>query len=491
MLTSFKHSAYAVIALSLAACSGADGAPGAMGEPGTQGAAGAPGGAGPQGPAGPQGSASPIPTPATTPTAFKVRIENIAPWSALASGVASVPIGASAGGPIGSGGAYEIELNAGKKQSLSFVSMLGESNDWYFAPGPDGIPLYDATGAPISGDVTSQVSLWNAGTEIDQEPAVGDATGPKQPNPTFGAADPDATVRLVPAVAPLTAGGTFTLPAIASMIRVTLTAKGDGHFVVRVENTSTASTLVTSAGARSVHLSPLVWALHGVPAPFFTPGQPDRGLGLELVAESGRFPALAQATSELTGFATPISPGVWVVHASGEPLYSEGLADRGLGLERIAESGNVGPLSTALKAALPTGASATGTFDTPVGATAASAAAPGRAYELTVSAKPGERLSFATMFGMSNDWFFGTAADGLALFDATGTPRRGDVTHEIFVFDAGTEIDQVPAIGADTGPQQSSPDQGANDPIRQVRLVSPGTYAPTASAHLRVTLTPM
>jgi hypothetical protein len=137
------------------------------------------------------------------------------------------------------------------------------------------------------------------------------------------------------------------------------------------------------------------------------------------------------------------------------------------------------------------GASATGTFDTPVGATAASAAAPGKAYELTVSAKPGERLSFATMFGMSNDWFFGTAADGLALFDATGTPRRGDVTHEIFVFDAGTEIDQVPAIGADTGPQQSSPDQGANDPIRQVRLVSPGTYAPTASAHLRVTLTPM
>lgn len=477
------------LALSLAACSGQDGMDGARGEPGTPGTAGPTGPAGGDGPAGPAGPAgSSAPGPSTASASFKLRIENVAPWSVLKSGVVSVPVGAAAAGAIGAGGAYQFEITAGKKQSLSFVSMFGESNDWFFAPGPDGIPLYDSAGKPISGDVTSQIMLWNAGTEIDQEPAVGDATGPKQSSPDFGAADPDPKVRMLSSTVSLTAGGTFTLPAIASMIRVTLTPRGDTRFMVRVENVSTSTTLVTSAGSREIHLAPLVWALHTASGPFFTPGSPDRGLGLEYEAEAGRFIPLGGAMENLSGVPTPVSPGVWLVHGRGEPLFSLGVADRGMGIERIAESGNPGPLSDALKAKPPTGTSAQGVFDTPVGATSAGAAAPGKAYEITFSAKPGERFSFATMFGMSNDWFFGTPADGLRLFELDGSPRIGDVTSEIMLFDAGTELDQELAIGSDVGPQQSSADQGTADPIKQVRLVPSERYPFPASAHLRVTL---
>ena len=59
-------------------------------------------------------------------------------------------------------------------QSVSFAAMLTESNDWFFATGPDGIPLF-TDGVPTSGDVTKYVSIWDAGTEANQEPAVGDA----------------------------------------------------------------------------------------------------------------------------------------------------------------------------------------------------------------------------------------------------------------------------------------------------------------------------
>ena len=362
--------------------------------------------------------------------------------------------------------------------------MFGESNDWFFAPGPSGIALYDADGNPVSGDVTSQVSLWNAGTEIDQEPAVGDSTGPKQPAPDYGAPDPDPTVRQLAQNVTLSDGSTFALPDIAAMIKVTLTPGANGQFTLTIANVSTATTLVTSQGARGIHISPAVWALHTAPAPLFTPGSADRAQGLELVAESGRGAMLAAQLEELTGWATPISPGVFVVHTDPEPLYALGLADAGKGLEQLAESGN----NTVLGGAMAHVAGMNGgMFDVPVGATAKAAAKPGDAFELTVQGLPGDHVSFASMFGFSDDWFFATKPEGIALFDDLGNPVSGEVTEDVGIYDAGTEVDEEPAIGADTGPQQAMPDQGAVDPVHQVREAA---YAVPASAHLRVTLTP-
>jgi hypothetical protein len=433
---------------------------------------------------------TPDAAPAPTPTAFTVRIENVAPWTVLKSGTQTIKLGQSAPGPLGPGDAYEVDFTAGKNQKVSFAAMLGESNDWFFAPGPEGIALYDADGMPTSGDVTAQVSLWNAGTEIDQEPAVGDATGPKQSAPDFGAPDPTPGVHELGSVATLSDGSSFALPAITSMIRVTLTPGADRHFTLRLENVSTATTLHTSAGDRAIHVSPFVWAVHIAPAPFFAEGANDRGMGLELIAESGRVAMLGDAIATLSGAATPLSPGVYAVHHAAEPLFSLDQPDRGMGLERIAESGNPVPMATAFSTTPPADVVDTGVFNMPEGATAAGPATPGHAYEIHVSALPGDRLSLVTMFGMSDDWFFGTAPGGLALFDADGHAVHGDQTAGFALYDAGTEVDEELAIGPDTGPQQAAPDQGALDPTALVRLVPAATYAAPVASHLKVTITP-
>lgn len=430
----------------------------------------------------------PMMDPSSSTTTFKVRVENIAPWTVLKSGLQDRKTDNTTGA-AGPGKAFEITFTAGAKQKISFATMLGQSNDWFFGPGPTGIALYDATGAPRSGDVTSEVSLWDAGTEIDQEPSVGDATGPRQgAHADLGAPDPDPTVRSVGAVAQLSNGTTFALPSIRSMIRVTLTPGADRQFTLLVENVSTATTLTTSLGPSGVGLSPVVWALHLADGPLFTIGSADRALGLEQVAESGRGAELAASLHALSGWPTPLSPGVFVVHQDSEPLYGLGVADTGRGLEELAESGSVMLLADSV--ARSAGSSAHGVFNTPLGATAPGAARPGDVYEFEVTGSAGDRVSFATMFGMSNDWFFATRPDGIALFDAAGRPVSGDVSGAIALYDAGTEIDQEPAIGADTGPQQAAPNSGRIDPVRIVREVPPTVNGALATAHVRVTLEP-
>jgi hypothetical protein len=423
---------------------------------------------------------------------FKVKLENVAPFAYLKSGTVATAVGAAAAGPIGPGQAFEFTFTAGKGHKLSFAAMFGQSNDWFFGFDPGGLDLYAADGTPVSGDVTSHVSLWNAGTEVDEEPAVGPHTGPKQATSTDGpgAPDPDSKVRKVPAAVTLTAGGTFNVPATAAMIKVVITpSAATRQFLVHIENASTdGATLMTSQGWQPVRISPLVWAVTTGGDPFFTDGMADRGKGLENIAESGDIAPLAATLPPLTGVATGISPGVWVIHGSGSPLYAVGMPDRGMGLENIAESGNIVPLSTALMATLPAGATAQGLWNTPVGASAPGPAGPGASYEFSVTARPGDRLSFVTMYGWSNDWFFGTPDTGITLFDAGGLPVAGDVTAMMKLFDAGTELSQEPAVGSDTGPQQASATQGPADSDPQVREVASSVYATPVSQHIRVTV---
>lgn len=417
--------------------------------------------------------------------ALRVRIENIAPWTLLKSAALAEHTG-GATGPLSPGQAFEIRLTAGKQQALSFAAMLGESNDWFFAPGPQGIALFDGDGRPRSGDVTSEIALWDAGTEVDQEPAVGPDTAPKQAAPDQGAPDPDPAIAELSGEIELSDGSRFALPAVEAMIRATLTPASDGEFVLRIENVSTADTLKTSRGDCAIHVSPLVWALHMMPAPLFEDGKPDRGQGLERIAEEGNPDPLAASLEELTGFATPVSPGVFVVHHGGQPIYSLGQPDRGVGLERIAEDGNAAPLGEAFAQEPPEDATQTGVFDHAVGADMAGPAVPGQAYELDIDASEGGRLSFAAMYGMSNDWLFATPPDGIELDSLRDGGQDGiDVTDMIAIYDAGTEIDQEIAIGPFTAPQQPEPNTGPADPDNQVRNAD---YPLPASAHVRVTI---
>lgn len=426
-------------------------------------------------------------TPDVMPTTFKVRLENVAPFTQLKSGVYNTRVGGSAPGPLAPGDAFEFSFTAGKGQKLEFASMFGQSNDWVFATPPGGIPLYEGTN-PISGDITSSISLWDVGTEVDEEPAVGPHTGPNQASSTDGpgAADPNPRVRRVGSpTTTLTSGASFSVPAVSSMLRATVSSDASTRtFTVRIENVSQdGETLRTSAGGKPVRISPGVWTLSTGGEPLFSEGQVDRGLGLEALAESGDVTALSGAVARTTGVGTPISPGVFVVHSdAASPFFTLGSPDRGQGLERIAESGNISPLLDSLTAQ---SMDMFGGFTMPEGASAAGPAAPGAAYSFEVTARPGERLSLVTMYGMSNDWVFGTVPEGLALFDDAGQPISGDQSAALRLYDVGTEVDEELAIGAHTGPQQLSADDGPADSNNKVRETSDGVPVTT---HLKLTL---
>ena len=121
---------------------------------------------------------------------FAIRLENTGAFRVLKSGLFNTPVGAASPRALAPGDRYEFSVTAARGHSLSFATMLTESNDWFLAPGPQGIPLWGADGRPVSGDVTEHVSVWNAGTEVDQEPAVGLDTAPSQAYSEQGAADP-------------------------------------------------------------------------------------------------------------------------------------------------------------------------------------------------------------------------------------------------------------------------------------------------------------
>ncbi len=410
------------------------------------------------------------------PTNFQVTIENVsAEYDLISSGAFDTPVEDTAAGPIASGMSYEATFSAGVGDRLHFATMFVQSNDLFYAPDENGIALYDGSGNPVSGDVTSQVALWDAATEGDQEPGVGADQAPRQAGPNTGAADTVNTVRL--------ADNNFgNLPTVASAIRVTVTSLGDHQFTLRIDNI--ASDMSTSGGAVPVLLAPGVFAVGSGSGVLFTPGMPDPGDGLEALAEDGDVSGLSAALAGRTGVTTPIAPGVWAVHDVSGVLFSSGSPDAGLGLEALAEDGDPSALAAALASV--SGVQSSGVFNTPDGASAPGVVAPGGSYSFTVSGVPGDRLSFATMFVQSNDLFYAPAEGGITLFSGS-TPTAGDVTSLVLLWDAGTEVNEEPGVGSTQAPRQGEPNSGA-DESGNVQQVDDGFTYP--SPVLRVIITP-
>jgi len=94
--------------------------------------------------------------------------------------------------------------------------MFVQSNDLFYAPGTDGVPLYE-DGEPVTGDVTDQFTLWDAGTEQNQEPGTGGDQAPRQMEADSGPSE-DATVRNVMSV-----DDGFDYPATGDVLEVTVT----------------------------------------------------------------------------------------------------------------------------------------------------------------------------------------------------------------------------------------------------------------------------
>lgn len=185
-----------------------------------------------------------------------------------------------------------------------------------------------------------------------------------------------------------------------------------------------------------------------------------------------------------------LSPGVWLVHGKNAPLFTTGKHDRGKGLEAQAEDGNPAVLAESLKKQ--PGVKSSGVFNTPVDATAPGPIGPGGAYEFTFTATPGSRLSFAMMFGQSNDLLYSPNDTGIALFDKKGKPISGDITSKVSLWDVGTEVNEEPGTGPNQAPRQSAPNTGReeHEPVRLITAVHDGFAYPKTPDVMRITITP-
>ena len=195
------------------------------------------------------------------------------------------------------------------------------------------------------------------------------------------------------------------------------------------------------------------------------------------------------ATGDASKQTVPVSPGAYAVHAEPGALFAAGEPDRGEGLESIAEDGDPSMLAESLPG--DGDVTASGAFTTPVDAMEPAPIGPGGAYEFSFEATPGDRLSFAAMFVPSNDLFFAPDDRGLALFDGD-EPLSGDVTAAIDLWDAGTEANEEPGVGQNQAQRQ--PEAGAgtmtDEPVRLVTAVADGYDYPYVPEVLRASLHP-
>jgi hypothetical protein len=167
-----------------------------------------------------------------------------------------------------------------------------------------------------------------------------------------------------------------------------------------------------------------------------------------------------------TGGAIWLTPGAYAVFEESNPMFTEGEA-ASIGLEALAEAGpptgfqGEDGLVDELQAADVGGAGAYGRSATvedpndPMGEVpGAPPIAPDGAFEFEVTAEPGQRFTFASMYVPSNDVFV-SPETGIEFYD-DGTPVSGRVTADFGLWDAGTEGNGQPGVDPTGAPAQAN-----------------------------------
>lgn len=328
------------------------------------------------------------------------------------------------------GESISVQFSAGKGQALSFVTMYGWSNDLFFAPANPGIQVYKEDGTPIEGDVSGQIKLWDNGTRINQAP------GAAVSHP--GAAE--TTAKNITEVNGTDSQGNTYAPA-SSLIKGILHYNGNSIFTLTITNTSGGTSNPTP-------FSPGVWAISYAaggnllnPHPLYEAGKPSAN-GLTNIAEMGDNSVLGNYIQGQTGIFTPLSPILVVVYNGiDNPIYQTGEKDRGQGLKKLAQTGDAGELAAYLK----TVKGVKNVYVLPAPNTTvllpkAGTQAGGRVSQ-QLNIVPGDRIAIATMYGLSNDWFFASKGNG------TAADQTGDISGSIGLFDNGTAVNQFPGAG--------------------------------------------
>lgn len=214
---------------------------------------------------------------------------------------------------------------------------------------------------------------------------------------------------------------------------------GTVQFTVRIENVSAKALKLTGGGSSDINLSGVAWAVHRGGNPFFTPGEVEPGLGLKAFAEAGQPERLLQSLDKAR------SPDIGALGVQAVPVGSEG----------------------------------------------PDILSPGGVFEFTCSAKPGDRLSLVMMLGESNDGLIATGSTPIELFRGQ-RPLSGDVTARMGLWDAGTEVNEEPGVGRNIGMKQGAPHAGDPErrPVRPMSEAEHGKVWPAASRIVRVTVTP-
>jgi hypothetical protein len=416
---------------------------------------------------------------------FKVTIENITkPKQFFQSGSFTVPVGDQASGPATPGKSFKFSFDAPLGAKLSFATMFGQSNDLFFAPDEEGISLYNDRN-PITADITEQIKLWDAGTELNEEPGAGPNQAPRQSGPNTGTVENG----IVKEISNVMDG--YTYPKVSDVIKVELKHVSASKFEVTITNVSTSNTLMTSLGPAPAPNSPGVFVINTAKAPLFKVNEPVSPYGLERIAEDGNPVKLAEWISKNTGYVSPFSPGVWAVHRSdAKPIFTKNAPDYMEGLERIAEDGNPADLATSI--IKKKGIKETGVYSIPVGKSSSAPIMPGEKFEFEFKASHGERLSFASMLGQSNDIFISPGDIGIELFTKNGAVT-GDVSEKIYLWDAGTEINEYPGAGINQAPRQLAPNTGPSEsnPVKMIEEVNDGFSYPLPIDIIKVTITPI
>jgi hypothetical protein len=127
------------------------------------------------------------------------------------AGAVTMAEGTYDAGAIGPGQSFEMTIDLeGRRGRVWLATMFVQSNDLYLAPS-------EALSLDTS-DETTTLTLWDAGTEVNEAPGDGQNQAPRQ-------AEPDAGTSEAQPIAPVDDG--YTYPSPATLLDVTMVANDE------------------------------------------------------------------------------------------------------------------------------------------------------------------------------------------------------------------------------------------------------------------------
>ncbi|WP_029904632.1 spondin domain-containing protein [Prevotella sp. 10(H)] len=343
-------------------------------------------------------------------TESTILFENVTPLKEF------VQSGKFAGVAVGE--SVTVKFHAAKGQHLMFATMYGYSNDMFFAPENPGLKLFNDDGTAITGDVSSEMQLWDNGTRVNEQPS----SSLEHP----GVADTGTIQKILTQ----DAQGNLYRPA-GELVKLNLAFNANtSEFTLTIRNNSGGTINETP-------LSPGVWAVSNVlggnlvkAEPFFKLNEKSSAQLTELV-EKGNNAPLGELVTDMTGIITGLSPVLVVVYSGDiNPIYQLDTKDKKIGLKELTQKGDASVLKASLE----------GMTNVRHVYVIGNSLAPGESNDVRYKAWKDDNIAYATMFGYSNDWFYSNS-------ETIKATSKGDMTAKTVLLDSGTGVNQYPGAG--------------------------------------------